>query len=202
MEKYLPIGTVCTLNVTNRKYIIMGYFSIEYSSEIKMYDYVGVPYPEGMLLRNKTISFNHDDIVEVDFLGYSDENFQVFNNILTKQSSGVEAVEDDNELFSNFKFDENGIVVYEYELDHTNDSERLNANKFAFDAQIENPFNKKYNPSKKDNDLDEVTEKWTVFKEYKFDEEGNVITENDVEEQNDQYEFDENGVLIKSEDEE
>ena len=52
IDKYLPIGTVCTLKGNNKKVMVIGFFSVEYNGNIKMYDYQGCSYPEGILLKN------------------------------------------------------------------------------------------------------------------------------------------------------
>ena len=36
------------------------------------YDYVGVPYPEGYIGQESAMLFNHDNIEEITFKGYSD----------------------------------------------------------------------------------------------------------------------------------
>ena len=56
-EKYLPIGTVCTVKNNLKKYMIVGYYSIEYLKNMKIYDYIAYPYPEGLLLSDKTLFF-------------------------------------------------------------------------------------------------------------------------------------------------
>lgn len=195
MGKYLPIGTVCSLTSTNRKYVIMGYFSLEYKTSIKMYDYIGVPYPEGLLLRNKSVSFNHEDISDIEFLGFSDENFKKFNEVLLNQSREVEYTNAEKELFENFKFDANGVVVYEY--DYVEDEERFKLSPSLSKEISANPFNKKYNLNNRDNDSEE--NEWTVFKEYKFDEDGNLISEKDIDNSVNESSFATNGNVVSDE---
>ena len=201
LEKYLPIGSVCTLDRINRKYVIIGYFSLEYNTNIKMYDYIGVPYPEGMLLHNKILSFNHDDILKVDFLGYSDEKYELFNNKILEQTNEVDSIEQDNDIHYNFTFDENGVVVYEYETVYKD--EKTNSNNFAVSEEVENPFNKKYDFSNQTNDSQNTNETWSIFEKYEFDKNGNVVSDEVVEEavseEEKEYEFDENGVLVAGE---
>ena len=59
-EKYLPIGSIVTVKDINKKLMIIGYYSLEYKNSVKLYDYVGCSYPEGMLLKNNTFSFNDE----------------------------------------------------------------------------------------------------------------------------------------------
>ena len=212
MEKYLPVGSVCTLGSTNKKYVIAGYFSLEYNSSVKMYDYVGIPYPEGLLLHNKIISFNHEDILKVDFFGYNDEVYNLFNKRILGQSNEVDSLEQNNDILYNFTFDKNGVVVYDYE---TINEEKTNLNNFTFENKLENPFNKKYDFSNQNNDL-QNTNTWSIFEKYKFDENGNVVLEekkdpteteyklnqnksDNSNENNEKYKFDENGILVLNE---
>lgn len=203
MEKYLPIGTICTIDSTNRKYAIAGYFSLEYNSSVKMYDYIGIPYPEGLLLHNKVLSFNHEDILKVDFLGYSNESYELFNRKITEQTTEVDSLNQDNDLHYNFTFDENGVVIYEYQTEAEN--EKNNLNKFLKPDSLENPFNKKYDFS---NRTEESENSWSIFEKYEFDENGNVVSEELIDQQEpeyetdnqteEEYEFDENGVLVSN----
>ncbi len=88
-NKYLPIGTVCTLKNGNRKIMIISYFSLEYNGNVKMYDYKGCVYPEGLLLPAQTVSFNHEDIATINFFGYQDVSYQIFNNTLILTQTGA-----------------------------------------------------------------------------------------------------------------
>ena len=61
-NKYLPIGTIVKLKSIDRLIMIIGYYSMEYQNSVKIFDYVGCSYPEGMLIKNNSYSFNHSDI--------------------------------------------------------------------------------------------------------------------------------------------
>ncbi len=84
IDKYLPIGTVCTIKNHQKKVMIVGVFSVEYNGTVKMYDYRGCDYPEGLLLSNKMLSFNHSDIENIVYMGYKDEFYETFNHNITK----------------------------------------------------------------------------------------------------------------------
>lgn len=163
MDRYLPIGTVCTLNNTNRKYIIIGYFSLEYTSNVKLYDYIGLPYPEGFLMKNKMNSFNHTDITNIEHLGLINEDFQNFNNVLCDSSMEADDDIENDSLFSNFTFDENGVVVYEYKTQEPLESKIITKNYGEEDEIIINPFNKKEN-YENEIDMVENSEQWDIFK--------------------------------------
>ena len=46
MKELLPIGSVVTLQGTAKKVMIIGILQMQQESG-KLYDYLGVPYPEG-----------------------------------------------------------------------------------------------------------------------------------------------------------
>ena len=69
--KYLPIGTVVMLNGGKKRAMIIGFCPI--AEENKMYDYSGCLYPEGVLSSDQTLLFNHDQISQVYFKGYVDD---------------------------------------------------------------------------------------------------------------------------------
>ena len=178
MDRYLPVGTVCTINNTNRKYVIIGYFSLEYGSNIKLYDYIGLPYPEGFLMKNKINSFNHSEITNIEHLGLVNEDFENFNNILCDSSIEAEENKESESLFSNFTFDENGVVVYEYKSSKPNESKIITENYNVLNGEeklVENPFNK-IEDYATDMNIVEDSEQWDIFKKIEFDENG-VVTE-------------------------
>lgn len=77
IKDYLPIGSVVKLS-NNNKYLIYG-FAQAYTNKPKdQYDYIGVPYPEGNLLSDDHIMFDHNDITEICFRGYTDEDYDSF----------------------------------------------------------------------------------------------------------------------------
>ena len=59
-----------------------------------VYDYIGVPYPEGYIGADSAFLFNHEDIKEIVFTGFGDEEREGFLEILsTVYDSAREAVE-------------------------------------------------------------------------------------------------------------
>lgn len=183
-EKFLPIGTVCTLRGINKSIMISGFFGVSYNGTVKMYDYIGYEYPEGMLLQNKSYLFNHYEIEKVEFMGYESEAHQIMNNNLLKENVSTESVEQ-NGVFSNFKFDENGVVIFDGNVDLTIPQSEPEI------KPISNPFNEIYNkPTEQKTDNN-------IFSKFKFDENGVVIAEEqDVSDNTSNFKFDENGVVI------
>ena len=89
-EKYLPIGSVVILKDAKKRLMLTGYASIDMAKKDKVYDYNGVMYPEGVIMSDQSLLFNHEDIDNVFFLGYRDEEGEKFNkelnNIMTEEN--------------------------------------------------------------------------------------------------------------------
>ena len=207
-QKYLPIGSVCTLKGKNKKIMITGYYSIEFTGNIKIYDYIGCLYPEGLLGSDHGISFNHSEIENIDFIGFKNrdgENFlKLLNNVSDEKS---EPTISSSKNYSKIVFDENGVVVMAEPVDNSNSS------KYEFDEDgtvigISNPFHKEYE-QKEETPVDN----WDILKEtddeespeeellkgslnkIEFDENGVVISTGENKNK-EQYKFDSNGVVI------
>lgn len=181
-NKFLPIGSICTVNGYNKKIMITGYYSIEYTGNVKMFDYSGCDYPEGLLLSNKKCSFNHSEILLIDYLGFINEDYNKLNEILNSQKEDVTKTYEYNSLLSNIKFDENGVVIYDPIVNtysetnnFTNTPEIKSYDKTIQD--ISNPFIPTYKVedsvnTEKQND----SKSWSIFKNIQFDENGVVIS--------------------------
>ena len=72
-EKYLPIGTVVLLKDATKRLMITGYCSAKPEEVDKVYDYVGMLFPEGNLVGDEVALFNHDQITEILYMGYKNE---------------------------------------------------------------------------------------------------------------------------------
>ena len=199
IDKYLPIGTVCTLKGNNKKVMVIGFFSVEYNGNIKMYDYQGCAYPEGILLKNRLISFNHDDIERIDYLGFKDILHDNFNKILIAQNGKIDQENDKVTTVSNFQFDENGVVIFDGTL--TKQDNQTNVSGVNTPQVVDNPFKMDYKPE--DRNVNQDQQK--ILNSYIFDANGVVIsdgiTNNNLEStantpQESRYEFDANGVVI------
>jgi len=69
MEKYLPIGSVVLLEDGDKTIMIYGRQQLQVDTQ-DIYDYVACLYPEGNLDKDHTYLFNHDQIREVVFEGF------------------------------------------------------------------------------------------------------------------------------------
>lgn len=180
-EKFLPIGTVCTLKGINKKIMISGFFGISYRGKLKMYDYTGVEYPEGLLLQNRTYSFNHANIEKIEFIGYESEEHKILSNNLLNNISNKPV--EKNNLMTNFKFDENGVVIFDATVEEQKEELK--------DTNKTNPFNQIYMKQ------EQKKEKPKGFSQFKFDENGIVIAEET--ESSNGFKFDKNGFVIADE---
>ena len=81
MEKLIPLGSILNLNNGTHKIMIIGRgVQAEIDGEMRRFDYSGCIYPLGMLSA-EMVYFNAENIAEVIFEGYTDddeEKFQAF----------------------------------------------------------------------------------------------------------------------------
>lgn len=82
MNELLPIGSVVRLAGASRSLIIMGIFQADQNDRNKIYDYLGVGYPEGYMGAGTGYLFYHKDIEEVILRGYEDEERQFMLEML------------------------------------------------------------------------------------------------------------------------
>lgn len=89
MDKYLPIGTVVLLHEGEKTLMIYGRMQIHGDADT-MYDYVACLYPEGNIDNEYTYVFNHDQIREVVFLGYVNDEEAKFLTFLEEEGKRME----------------------------------------------------------------------------------------------------------------
>lgn len=124
-EKFLPIGSVVLLKGGKKKLMITGFCSMAEDDRTKVYDYTGCIYPEGYLNSNQICLFDHEQIEEIFFIGYEDEEEKEFKDSLEELvikfkeglSDGDFSDDDDDE----FDEDEEDIDIDE----NAGDLERL-----------------------------------------------------------------------------
>ena len=76
--KFLPIGSVVMLKKAYKKLMIVGYTPVNLDKKDKIYDYLGCIYPEGMIVTDYNIMFNHNDIDVIYAVGMMDEDTKEF----------------------------------------------------------------------------------------------------------------------------
>ena len=76
----LPIGTVVLLKESTKRLMISGVaqYSVREDGSKKLYDYVGVVFPEGYLSAEENYLFNQDQIEKVYFIGLQDGESMTF----------------------------------------------------------------------------------------------------------------------------
>ncbi len=90
MNEILPIGSVVLLKGGEKKTVIMGIMQFNAENPDKVYHYLGVPYPEGYMGNGSSYLFNHDDIREIIFRGYEDEEREQLFKVLDQIYQEVE----------------------------------------------------------------------------------------------------------------
>ncbi|NWK68808.1 DUF4176 domain-containing protein [Bacillus paramycoides] len=84
-SQLFPIGSIVILKEGTKKLMIFGRKQQVDTDEVRKFDYMGCPYPEGYLNPDFTYLFNHDDIQEVISTGYEDQEERTFQeNVLSK----------------------------------------------------------------------------------------------------------------------
>lgn len=84
----LPIGSIVLLRDGEKRLMIIGVMQNDAGGTGNNYDYLGILYPEGHIGEGFQYLFNHEDIVEIIFRGYEDNERKEF---LTKLSSLYES---------------------------------------------------------------------------------------------------------------
>lgn len=186
-DKYLPIGTVCTIKGNTNKIMIVGFLSLDYNGNLNVYDYKGCIYPKGLFSSSGTLSFNHDDIENVEFMGYTTELHNNLNANLIN-ASVVDTVKDKTKSStkSKYVFDKNGVIIMDGNYSVSEEAPVEITPK----KELTNPFAVKYEGAKEN----------TVESKFKFDKNGVIIADNSVVKQENAtrqaYEFDKNGFII------
>ena len=84
-QELLALGSIVVLHGGYKKLMIIGRMQLQ-GKEEKLWDYLGVLYPEGYLGDNYKFLFNNEDISEVIFEGYSDLEDETLKLALKKYS--------------------------------------------------------------------------------------------------------------------
>lgn len=92
MKNLLPVGSIVQIEGGTRKTVIIGILQYNQEKPDKLYDYLGVPYPEGFIGQGSTYLFNHEAISEVVYKGFEDEERKKFMNLVDKIQKGIENI--------------------------------------------------------------------------------------------------------------
>ncbi|MGN1146652.1 MAG: DUF4176 domain-containing protein [Acetatifactor sp.] len=83
MNELLPIGSVVLLKDSTKKVMVAGVCQRGANAPEKIWDYVGVVYPEGYLSADKMFLFDNQQIAQVYALGYQDAEQLAFKEKAT-----------------------------------------------------------------------------------------------------------------------
>ena len=83
IKDLLPIGSIVLLKDGEKRLMIAGVMQQEADGSGKEYDYMGVLYPEGHIGEQFQYMFNHEDIAEIVFRGFEDEERTQFLSMLS-----------------------------------------------------------------------------------------------------------------------
>ena len=90
-EHILPLGTVVTLKKGDIKLVIVGRAQLfNDNGRIGYFDYSALAYPQGVVAESEYAFFNDEDIEEVLFEGYRDEQEIEFANSYEVNIGNVE----------------------------------------------------------------------------------------------------------------
>lgn len=73
-DKYVPLGSIVIVKGSVKKIVIIGRgIAVRQEGELQYFDYAGCTYPEG-LIGDTVLYINHEDLEEIVFEGYQDED--------------------------------------------------------------------------------------------------------------------------------
>ena len=78
IKDLLPVGSVVLLKEGQKKLMICGILQSDATNQGDEYDYMGVLYPEGHIGEQFQYLFYHEDIAQIIFRGYEDEERDAF----------------------------------------------------------------------------------------------------------------------------
>ena len=76
-SNYLPVGSIVLLKGATQNVIIIGFAPIEHG-QAKVWDYLGAPYPIGVISSDKNLLFDDEQIDKLIAKGYSDDTEKLF----------------------------------------------------------------------------------------------------------------------------
>lgn len=86
-KELLPIGTIVLLRGGIRKLMITGIKVAKVEEQNRVFDYIGVLYPEGFMGEQGNFMFNHSEINDIIYKGYTNPERDEFINFLEEQAN-------------------------------------------------------------------------------------------------------------------
>ena len=87
-DEFLPLGSAVLLKDATRPIVIIGYMIIEEGST-EIWDYMGCPYPIGVVGEDKKLLFKKNQIEKVLATGYCDKEGQSFLKALKESEEQI-----------------------------------------------------------------------------------------------------------------
>lgn len=84
---FLPVGSIVLLKDATQMVSIIGFVPVE-ENDNKIWDYLGAPYPFGVLEKNKNLLFNRNQIEEIVAVGYSNADDKEFRRQIIEVLEG------------------------------------------------------------------------------------------------------------------
>ena len=80
---YLPVGSVVLLKGAKQKVVVLGY-AVKEDGEDKIWDYLGAPFPVGIIKSDMNLLFDKSQITKIYHTGYKDEDSVKFLEALER----------------------------------------------------------------------------------------------------------------------
>lgn len=81
---FLPLGSIVSLKKETSKIMIIGFAPMIKNDITKRWDYLGCPYPTGVMTTEQSIVFNKGDIDKIFHKGYVDKKQIEYVDFLSK----------------------------------------------------------------------------------------------------------------------
>ena len=88
MEALLPIGSIVLLKESSKRLMIYGRLQRELDGE-RIWDYIACLYPEGNINPDHSFLFDHDQIDNIFFLGFQDEEEIKFQQYMQSMENSL-----------------------------------------------------------------------------------------------------------------
>lgn len=109
-KEFLPIGSVCLLKGAKKKVMITGFCVKGNETGERVFDYLACVYPEGVISSDQNLLFDHEQIDQIFFKGFVNEEEVSFKTKLNEALSqhALENIEslDSEELEEAMEFNE------------------------------------------------------------------------------------------------
>ena len=81
-KEFLPIGSVCLLKGAKKKVMITGFCVKGNETGDRVFDYLACVYPEGVISSDQNLLFDHEQIDQIFFKGFVNEEETQFKEKL------------------------------------------------------------------------------------------------------------------------